>query len=94
MLFLSRPYRALKREGKHTTQAAGGYASLAWGYDYLSPTGIMAATPLNDGGLLYIGYASLTWGYDCLSPTGIMAATPLYLLLKRYDNALKVKSET
>jgi hypothetical protein len=36
-----------------------GYAALAWGYGYLSPTGITAATPLIDGDLLYIGYTAI-----------------------------------
>jgi len=35
LVFLSRPYRALKREGgMHVPPSCGGYAALAWGYDY------------------------------------------------------------
>jgi hypothetical protein len=58
MLFLSHPYRVLKRKETYTP-SCGGYAALAWGYGYLSPTGIMAATPLIDGDLLYIGYTAI-----------------------------------
>jgi hypothetical protein len=46
MSFLSHPYRVPGSEVDAYTPSCGGYAALAWGYDYLSPTGITAATPL------------------------------------------------
>jgi nitrate reductase alpha subunit len=64
------------------TPRCGGYAALAWGYDYCAPTGLFAATPLVMGGVVLFaprcgGYAALAWGYDYCAPTGLLAATPL-----------------